>query len=70
MRLCAIRSQALANPNRLNTAFPVTGPGALTTNTALFTDRLKMLSLLLNCAIITDSPARSVFTLSTLLLQL
>ena len=53
-----IRSQGPANPNRSNTAFPATGHGASTTSTASFTDPLKMLSLLLNCAIITDSPAR------------
>ena len=70
MKLCMIRSQVQANQNRSNTAFSVTGSGASTTSTALFTDRLKMLSLLLNCAIITDSPARSVYTPSTLLLQL
>ena len=67
MRLCVIRSRALANPNRLNTAFQVTGPGASTTSTALFTDRLKMLSLLPNCAIITEFP--SFIVPSTLLLQ-
>ena len=67
MRLCVIRSRALANPNRLNTAFPVTGPGASTTSTALFTDRLKMLSLLPNYAIITKF--LSFLVPSTLLLQ-
>ena len=38
MRSCTIRSRVPANPNRLNTAFRVTGPGASTTSTASFTD--------------------------------